>query len=102
MVNMNGPETVHVKKPVPKLCAMQKILCVNVWDELKVPVKKPWCAQIVQTWMHYVAPIQELWPNCTNSDRIQIIRENFGIMAHPADTFWTVHTFKRMCAPFKA
>jgi hypothetical protein len=63
--------------------------------------EKTWCAQIVQTWMHYVAPILEPWPNCISSDRIQTFRENFGIMAHPADTFWTVLMSDKMCAPFK-
>ena len=89
------------KWPVLKQCATQKILCVNVWDELKAPVKRPWCARIVQTWMHCVAPIPGPLRNCISSDRTQITLENFGIMAHPADTFWTVHTSVKMCAPFK-
>ena len=43
----------------------------------------------------------ELWLNYTNSDRIQIILKNFGIMVHLVDTFWTVHTSVKMCAHFK-
>jgi len=55
----------------------------------------------VQTWMHYAVPILELLQNCINSGRTRIFQKNFGIMAHPADTFWTVHTSVKMCAPFK-
>jgi hypothetical protein len=51
--------------------------------------------------MHYVAPIRELWQNCTSSDLIQTFLENFGIMVHLAGTFWTVLMFDKMFAPFK-
>ena len=73
----------------------------SVYD-YRLWVKKPWCVVTVQTWMHCVVSILAPWQNCTSLDRIQTFPENFGIMAHPADTFWTVLMFKRMCAPFKA
>jgi hypothetical protein len=101
MVSIPGPVTDPEKKPVLKQCVTQKMMCVNVWAELKLPVKRPWCVVIVQTWMHYAVPIPELWQNYTNSDHIQTIHVNFGIMAPPAGTFWIQHTLKRMCVPFK-